>query len=190
MASTTQTPPRRVAMISYHTCPLARLGGQKTGGMNVYVRDFSQALAATGVQVDVFTRLQPGCEPVVNHELGPNCRVIHIPAGPDRLVSLREMERYLDEFTAGVLAFAAAEGAHYDLIHSHYWLSGLDRRAAAHGLGRRPLGADVPHPGPHEERHRPQPRRAGLSPAAGRRDPAGRTASTASSPLRRRKSSS
>ena len=125
MASTTQTPPRRVAMISYHTCPLARLGGQKTGGMNVYVRDFSQALAATGVQVDVFTRLQPGCEPVVNHELGPNCRVIHIPAGPDRLVSLREMECYLDEFAAGVLAFAAAEGAHYDLIHSHYWLSGL-----------------------------------------------------------------
>ncbi|MBK8046666.1 MAG: glycosyltransferase [Anaerolineales bacterium] len=117
--------PRRVAMLSYHTCPLARLGGQKTGGMNVYVRDFSQALADAGVQVDVFTRLQPGCEPVVNHELGPNCRVIHIPAGPDRLVSVAEMENYLDEFTAGVVAFAAAEGVQYDLIHSHYWLSGL-----------------------------------------------------------------
>jgi D-inositol-3-phosphate glycosyltransferase len=117
--------PHRVAMISYHTCPLAKLGGQKTGGMNVYVRDFSQALADTGVQVDVFTRLQPGCAPMVNHELGPNCRVIHIPAGPDRLVSVGEMEAYLDEFTAGVLAFAAAEGWQYDLIHAHYWLSGL-----------------------------------------------------------------
>ena len=117
--------PRRVAMLSYHTCPLAKLGGQKTGGMNVYVRDFSQALADTGVQVDVFTRLQPGCEPLVNHELGPNCRVIHIPAGPDRLVSVQEMEAYLDEFTAGILAFAAAEGREYDLIHGHYWLSGL-----------------------------------------------------------------
>ncbi len=117
--------PSRVAMLSYHTCPLAKLGGQKTGGMNVYVRDFSQALAGTGVQVDVFTRLQPGCEPVVNHDLGPNCRVIHIPAGPDRLVSVQEMEAYLDEFTAGVLAFAAAEDIQYDLIHSHYWLSGL-----------------------------------------------------------------
>jgi D-inositol-3-phosphate glycosyltransferase len=117
--------PRRVAMLSYHTCPLARLGGQKTGGMNVYVRDFSQALAGTGVQVDVFTRLQPGCEPVVNHELGPNCRVIHIPAGPDRLATVQEMEAYLDEFTAGVLAFAATEHIQYGLIHSHYWLSGL-----------------------------------------------------------------
>ena len=117
--------PQRIAMLSYHTCPLARLGGQKTGGMNVYVRDFSQALADTGVQVDVFTRLQPGCEPPVNHELGPNCRVIHIAAGPDRLVPVTEMEAYLDEFTAGVLAFAAAENIRYDLIHSHYWLSGL-----------------------------------------------------------------
>jgi D-inositol-3-phosphate glycosyltransferase len=122
-------------MLSYHTCPLAKLGGQKTGGMNVYVRDFSQALADTGIQVDVFTRYQPGCEPLVNHDLGPNCRVIHIPAGPDRLVSVQEMEAYLDEFTAGVLAFAAAEGAAYDLIHAHYWLSGLvgERLRAAWG---------------------------------------------------------
>ena len=107
--------PRRVAMLSYHTCPLARLGGQKTGGMNVYVRDFSQALADAGVAVDVFTRLQPGCSPLVNHEMGPNCRVIHIPAGPDRLVSVQEMEGYLEPFTAGVLHFAEAEGVQYDL---------------------------------------------------------------------------
>ena len=130
--------PRRVAMISYHTCPLAKLGGQKTGGMTVYVRDFSGALAAlpgAGVAVDVFTRLQPGCEPPVNHELGPNCRVIHIPAGPDRLVSVREMEGYLDEFSAGVLHFATTEGVQYDLIHAHYWLSGLigERLRAAWG---------------------------------------------------------
>jgi D-inositol-3-phosphate glycosyltransferase len=131
--------PRRVAMLSYHTCPLARLGGQKTGGMNVYVRDFSQALAGAGVQVDVFTRLQPGCEPVVNHELGPHCRVIHIPAGPDRLASVQEMEAYLDEFAAGVLAFAAAEHIAYDLIHSHYWLSGLIGRQLRAGWNGIPL---------------------------------------------------
>ena len=53
-----ESPVRRVAMISYHTCPLATLGGKKTGGMNVYVRDFSKVLAAQGVQVDVFTRSQ------------------------------------------------------------------------------------------------------------------------------------
>ena len=51
-----ESPVRRVAMISYHTCPLATLGGKKTGGMNVYVRDFSKVLSAQGVQVDVFTR--------------------------------------------------------------------------------------------------------------------------------------
>jgi hypothetical protein len=68
MSLNSERPAPRVAMLSYHTCPLAKLGGQKTGGMNVYVRDFSQALADTGMLVDV-TRLQL-VEPVVNHELG------------------------------------------------------------------------------------------------------------------------
>ena len=131
--------PRRVAMLSYHTCPLAKLGGQKTGGMNVYVRDFSQALADAGVAVDVFTRLQPGCAPMVNHDMGPNCRVIHIPAGPDRLASVQEMEGYLDEFTAGVLDFAEAEGVQYDLIHAHYWLSGLIGERLREAWGGVPL---------------------------------------------------
>ena len=116
---------RRVAVLSYHTCPLARLGGKKTGGMNVYVRDFSRALAATGVQVDVFTRMQEECSSQVDHDLGYGARVIHIPAGPIAPVSVAAMEGYLDEFVAGVLAFAAAEGRGYDVIHSHYWLSGL-----------------------------------------------------------------
>ena len=73
---------RRVALLSYHTCPLARLGGKKTGGMNVYVRDFARALAASGVQVDVFTRMQEECSPKIDHDLGYGARVIHIPAGP------------------------------------------------------------------------------------------------------------
>ena len=46
----------RIAMLSYHTCPLATLGGKDTGGMNVYVRDLTRALGALGVHVDVFTR--------------------------------------------------------------------------------------------------------------------------------------
>lgn len=118
-------PELRIAMLSVHTCPLAMLGGKKTGGMNVYVRDLSRELGRMGIYVDVFTRSQDDCVPMVNHDLGQRARVIHIPAGPQAPIPLAEVGRYLDEFAAGVVQFAAAEGLRYDLIHSHYWLSGL-----------------------------------------------------------------
>lgn len=116
---------RRIAILSVHTCPLALLGGKKTGGMNVYVRDFSRELARQGITVDVFTRSQDDCVPMVNHDLGENGRVIHIPAGPEKPIPVGEVENYLDEFAQNVLQFAQDEDIHYDLIHSHYWLSGL-----------------------------------------------------------------
>jgi len=120
-----QLPVRRVAMLSVHTCPLAMLGGKKTGGMNVYVRDFSRELGRRGIQVDVFTRSQDDCQPRIKHDLGYGGRVIHIPAGPERPLPVLELSRYMDAFTDGVLQFAQSEDARYDLIHSHYWLSGL-----------------------------------------------------------------
>lgn len=125
MSSKPYLPVKRIAMLSVHTCPLAMLGGKKTGGMNVYVRDFSRELCQQGIQVDVFTRSQDDCQPRINHDLGYGGRVIHIPAGPEKPIPVAEVENYLDEFVAGVLKFAAEENAHYDLIHSHYWLSGL-----------------------------------------------------------------
>lgn len=115
----------RVAMISMHTCPLAMLGGKKTGGMNVYVRDLSRALGNMGIHVDVFTRSQDDCVPMVNHELGDRARVIHIAAGPQAPIPVSEVGSYVDEFAAGIVEFAAAEGLQYHIIHSHYWLSGL-----------------------------------------------------------------
>ncbi len=121
-----QSPPiQRIAMLSVHTCPLALMGGKKTGGMNVYVRDFSRALGCHGVQVDVFTRAQDSCDSGLIHDLGPSVRVIHILAGPQVPLLPAGVENYLDEFVDGVVRFAAAEGVRYDLIHSHYWLSGL-----------------------------------------------------------------
>ncbi|UCG26386.1 MAG: glycosyltransferase [Chloroflexota bacterium] len=111
--------------MSVHTCPLATLGGKKTGGMNVYVRDFSRALARLGVGVDVFTRSEDDCQPTVRHDLGFGARVIHIPAGPERPIRVPRIIDYLDEFVEGVLAFVRAENLKYDLIHSHYWMSGL-----------------------------------------------------------------
>jgi len=115
----------RVAMLSMHTCPLAMLGGKKTGGMNVYVRDLSRELGRMGIDVDVFTRSQDDCVPMVNHDLGERARVIHIPAGPQAPIPVSEVTHYIDEFAAGIAQFAATEELHYDLIHSHYWLSGL-----------------------------------------------------------------
>lgn len=117
--------PKRIAILSVHTCPLALLGGKKTGGMNVYVRDYGRELGRQGVQVDVFTRSQDSCQPRVKHDLGYGGRVIHIPAGPEEPIPVADIKQYLDDFTAGVLQFAAQENAHYDVIHSHYWLSGL-----------------------------------------------------------------
>lgn len=118
-------PVRRIAMLSVHACPLALMGGKKTGGMNVYVRDFARALGCWGVEVDVYTRSQDDCQPMIKRELGPGGRVIHVPAGPERPIPVGEIAAHLDEFAANVVDFAAAEGIAYDLIHSHYWLSGL-----------------------------------------------------------------
>lgn len=112
-------------MLSVHTCPLALLGGKKTGGMNVYVRDLSRELGRRGIHVDVFTRSQDDCQPRIKHDLGDNARVIHVPAGPELPIPLVEVGNYLDEFVNGVLNFAAEQSLTYDLIHSHYWLSGL-----------------------------------------------------------------
>jgi D-inositol-3-phosphate glycosyltransferase len=114
-----------VAMLSYHTCPLATLGGKDTGGMNVYVRDLTRHLGQLGVHVDVFTRSQDEHVPHVLHDLGYGNRVVHIPAGPESPRPRQELVRYIPQFADGIRAFAQEKGIHYDLIHSHYWMSGL-----------------------------------------------------------------
>lgn len=139
MSNYTNQPIRRIAMLSVHTCPLAMLGGKKTGGMNVYVRDFSRELGREGIQVDVFTRSQDDCQPMIRHDLGYGGRVIHIPAGPEKPIPVADVANYLDEFVAGVLAFAAEEEAHYDVIHSHYWLSGLVAEKLREAWGGTPI---------------------------------------------------
>lgn len=117
--------PLRIAMLSVHTCPLAVLGGKKTGGMNVYVRELSAELSRRGIQVDVFTRSQDPCVPHINDSaLGMNARVIHIPAGPEEPLPTNAIYPHLPEFVDRVLAFARQSGLQYDVIHSHYWLSG------------------------------------------------------------------
>ena len=115
---------KRIAMLSAHTCPLAALGGKETGGMNVYVRDLSRELGRRGIYVDVFTRLQKPALPKVSEALGQRCRTIHLPAGPETPYDKNLVFDHLPEFVKGVKRFAQEEGIAYDLIHSHYWLSG------------------------------------------------------------------
>ncbi|HJW83098.1 MAG TPA: glycosyltransferase [Anaerolineae bacterium] len=117
-------PIRRVAMLSVHTCPLATLGGKETGGMNVYVRDLAREYSRRGLLVDVFTRSQNPHLPHVMHKLGTRGRVVHVPAGPEEPYDKNKVFDHLPEFTEGVLRFARDEGVEYDVIHSHYWLSG------------------------------------------------------------------
>jgi D-inositol-3-phosphate glycosyltransferase len=114
-----------IAMLSYHTCPLAILGGKNTGGMNVYVRELTRYLGREGVHVDVFTRSENEHIPAVSHDLGYFNRVVHIPAGPQVFLPKEELTEYTKDFAQGILDFAEKKQIHYDLIHSHYWLSGI-----------------------------------------------------------------
>jgi len=129
----------RIAMLSYHTCPLATLGGKDTGGMNVYVRDLTCELGRLGIHVDVFTRSQDEHVPHVLHDLGFGNRVVHIPAGPEEPKSKSDIAKYIPEFAQGIMQFAAEKGLKYDVIHSHYWMSGLAAELLSDAWGGTPI---------------------------------------------------
>jgi D-inositol-3-phosphate glycosyltransferase len=115
----------RIAMLSYHTCPLATLGGKDTGGMNVYVRELTRQLGRNGIHVDVFTRSQDEHIPQVSHNLGFGNRVVHILAGPQVPLPKQELVNFLPEFVSRIRDFTQNRSLQYDLIHSHYWMSGI-----------------------------------------------------------------
>ena len=115
---------RRVAVLSVHTSPLDQPGTGDAGGMNVYVLEVSRRLAEMGVAVDVFTRATSSALPPVV-ELAPGVTVRHITAGPYEGLAKNDLPAQLCAFTAGVLrAEARREPGYYDVVHSHYWLSG------------------------------------------------------------------
>jgi D-inositol-3-phosphate glycosyltransferase len=119
----------RIGMLSFHTCPLATLGGKDTGGMNVYVRDLTRELGNQGLGVDVFTRSQDEHQPHVKEDLGHGNRVIHIPAGPETPLPKPILYQHVPEFVGGVREFARVQGLRYDVLHAHYWLSGVAARS-------------------------------------------------------------
>jgi len=126
-------------MLSYHTCPLATLGGKDTGGMNVYVRELTRQLGRMGIHVDVFTRSQNEHVPHVLHDLGYGNRVVHVPAGPEVPVAKPALVQYIPAFANGILAFAEEKNIQYDLIHSHYWMSGLAAESLSDAWAKVPI---------------------------------------------------
>lgn len=108
--------------------------------MNVYVRDLSRELARRGHRVDVYTRSQNPDLPLISQGVGAGVRVIHLPAGPERPYDKHRVYDHLPEFVTGALVQAEGDEICYDVIHSHYWLSG----AAAREL-RRHWGAPIVH---------------------------------------------
>jgi D-inositol-3-phosphate glycosyltransferase len=116
--------PRRVATLSVHTSPLDQPGAGDAGGMNVYIVEVSRRLAARGIGVDVFTRATSSDLPPVV-EMTPGVTVRHVSAGPFEGLGKEELPAQLCAFTAAVLREEAQhEPGFYDVVHSHYWLSG------------------------------------------------------------------
>jgi D-inositol-3-phosphate glycosyltransferase len=115
---------RRVAMLSVHTSPLDPPGGGDAGGMNVYIVETARRLAARGTAVEIFTRATNSDQPPAV-ELAPGVVVRHVTAGPFEGLAKDDLPAQLCAFTAGVLRTEAFhDPGWYDLVHSHYWLSG------------------------------------------------------------------
>jgi D-inositol-3-phosphate glycosyltransferase len=120
--------PARVAIISLHTSPRDQPGAGNSGGMNVYILSVAQRLVEQGIGVDIFTRCRGNGAPEVE-EIGPDSRIIQVQAGPCGPVPKSDLPEVLPAFLDGVLERAAGEHrthkhSPYDVVHSHYWLSG------------------------------------------------------------------
>jgi D-inositol-3-phosphate glycosyltransferase len=125
-----------IAVISYHTSPLATPGTRDSGGLNVYVRELSRELVTRGHTIDIFTRRTETATPEVSL-LAERTRVIQVDAGPLN-ADKRAQRRHIEDFGQGVLDFAARHELNYDLVHSHYWMSGWAGRTLAENW-------DAPH---------------------------------------------
>ena len=112
----------RVAFVSVHGCPNAKLGSKEAGGMNVYVRKVAVELGKLGMQVDIYSRYHGDSDNLVEY-LADKVRIIHINAGYPHLAK-NQIYDHLEQFTRNTIAYARSENIEYDLVQSHYWLSG------------------------------------------------------------------
>lgn len=114
----------RVAMLSLHSCPLGRPGTKDTGGMSVYIQQTSRQLEALGISVDIFTTHYPP-EGQLVMSLGEKVRLIHLPLDWQQEAGKLGLFPHIRDLACKVNDFKNKNGLSYDLVHSHYWLSGL-----------------------------------------------------------------
>jgi len=123
----------RIAMVSEHASPLATLGGVDAGGQNVHVAALATALAARGHLVDVYTR-RDGWELPPRVCLTDGVDVFHVPAGPPRPLPKDDLPAFMPDFGRW-LSRAWQTGPRPDVVHSHFWMSGLAATQAARVVG-------------------------------------------------------
>jgi D-inositol-3-phosphate glycosyltransferase len=111
-------------MISVHSSPLGRLGTQDTGGMSVYIRELSRQMGLRGHRVDIYTRAGGGLASGDVLRISENVRLIHLGLGPGGDAPKAALYPHLSQFFHALERFREREGVRYDVIHSHYWLSG------------------------------------------------------------------
>ena len=114
----------RIAMVSVHSCPIGNLGAKDTGGMSVYIRELAYELGKQGHLVDVYTRVHNPRDRQI-YEFGQNARLVHLRAGKDEELHKSAVYSHLPDFVYNLDNFKKHNDLQYDLIFSHYWLSGL-----------------------------------------------------------------
>ncbi len=114
---------QKIAFISEHASPLATLGGVDSGGQNVYVAELPKHLAKLGYEIDIFTRKESSSNEVINWL--PGIRVIHVKAGPERVIAKEDLLACMDEFTENMARFIVTENICYQLIHANFFMSAL-----------------------------------------------------------------
>ena len=115
----------RIAILSYHTCPIEIPGIKNTGGMNIYIRELAIYLGNIGINLDIFTRSQDSHVPHIVHDLGYGNRVVHIKSGSEIPLPKEVLANHIPKFTENIIEFVNRKQLKYDLIHSHYWMSGI-----------------------------------------------------------------
>jgi D-inositol-3-phosphate glycosyltransferase len=115
--------PLRIAMLSVHSCPVGNLGAKDTGGMSVYIRELARELGSQGHSVDIYTRVHDITDPQIV-VMAEKARLIHLRAGQEEEIHKLVLYSYLPDFACNLENFRKNNGLQYDLVFSHYWLSG------------------------------------------------------------------
>ncbi len=119
--------PYNIAFLSVHSSPLGPPGAGDTGGMSIYIRELAKELAVMGHKIDVFTRSQePDATEIV--DFAPGARLVHIKIGEQADIDKLLVYTTAPDFACGVENFRKAHDLRYDLIFSHYWISGITGR--------------------------------------------------------------